>query len=55
MRGVNGMDEKKILDMIRKSGDNIDAPEEISPKQMEKLLVSEPVSRKNRIKRLIQW
>ena len=28
------MDEKKILDMIKKSGENVDAPEEIHPEQI---------------------
>ena len=32
------MDEKKILDMIKKSGENVDAPEEIHPEQIKRLL-----------------
>ena len=32
------MDEKKILDMIKKSGENVDAPEEIHPEKIKRLL-----------------
>lgn len=55
MRGVNCMDEKKILDMIQSSGENVDAPEKISPEQIKRLLESEPVSKRSRWKRFIQW
>ena len=32
------MDERKMLDMIKKSGKNVDAPEEIKPEQIRSLL-----------------
>lgn len=40
------MDEKKILDMIKKSGENVDAPEEIHPEQIKRLLEEQPVDKK---------
>ena len=39
------MDEKKILDMIKKSGENVDAPEEIHPEQIKRLLEEQPVDK----------
>ena len=45
------MDEKKILDMIKKSGENVDAPEEIHPEQINRLLEEQPVDKKSRFRR----
>lgn len=45
------MDEKKILDMIKKSGENVDAPEEIHPEQIKRLLEEQPVDKKSRFRR----
>ena len=49
------MDEKKILDMIKKSGENVDAPEEIHPEQIRRLLEEQPVDKKSRFRRYAQW
>ena len=49
------MDEKKILDMIKKSGENVDAPEEIHPEQIKRLLEKQPVDKKSRFRRYAQW
>ena len=49
------MDEKKILDMIKKSGENVDAPEEIHPEQIKRLLEEQPVDKKSRFRRYAQW
>ena len=44
------MDEKKILDMIKKSGENVDAPEEIHPEQIKRLLEHPPGDKKGRLR-----
>ena len=49
------MDEKKILDMIKKSGENVDAPEEIHPERIRCLLEEQPVDKKSRFRRYAQW
>lgn len=49
------MDEKKILDMIKKSSENVDAPEEIHPEQIRRLLEEQPVDKKSRFRRYAQW
>ena len=49
------MDERKIFDMIKKSGENVDAPEEIQPEQIRRLLEEQPSDKKNRCRRYAQW
>lgn len=49
------MDERKIFDMIKKSGENVDAPEEIQPEQIRRLLEEQPSDKKKRFRRYAQW
>lgn len=49
------MDERKIFDMIKKSGENVDAPEEIQPEQIRRLLEEQPSDKKRRFRRYAQW
>lgn len=49
------MDEKRLLDMIKKSGENVDAPEDIRPENIKRMLDTEPINRKKRFGRLVQW
>ena len=49
------MDERKIFDMIKKSGENVDAPEEIQPEQIRHLLEEQPSDKKRRFRRYAQW
>ena len=49
------MDERKMLDMIKKSGKNVDAPEEIKPEQIRSLLEEQPTDKKKRFRRYAQW
>ena len=37
--------------MIKKSGENVDAPEEIHPEQIKRLLEEQPVDKKSRFRR----
>lgn len=41
--------------MIKKSGENVDAPEEIHPEQIRRLLEEQPVDKKSRFRRYAQW
>ena len=41
--------------MIKKSGENVDAPEEIHPEQIKRLLEEQPVDKKSRFRRYAQW
>lgn len=49
------MDERKIFDMIKKSGENVDAPEEIQPEQIRRLLEEQLSDKKKRFRRYAQW
>lgn len=49
------MDENKLLDKIKKSGENIDTPEQLLPENMKKMLEEAPNVRKKRWKKYIQW
>lgn len=41
--------------MIKKSGENVDAPEEIQPEQIRRLLEEQPSDKKKRFRRYAQW
>ena len=41
--------------MIKKSGENVDAPEEIHPEKIKRLLEEQPVDKKSRFRRYAQW
>ena len=41
--------------MIKKSGENVDAPEEIQPEQIRRLLEEQPSDKKRRFRRYAQW
>ena len=49
------MDERKMLDMIKKSGKNVDAPEEIKPEQIRSLLEEQPTDKKETVSKICQW
>lgn len=49
------MDEKTLLDKIKKSSKNIDAPEQLMPENVKKMLEDEPNRRKNKWKEWVQW
>lgn len=49
------MDEKKWMEKIKKSGEGIDAPEQLEPKNIKKTLEGEPENKKKRWSRYAQW
>lgn len=49
------MDERKWLEKIKKSGEGIDAPEQLEPENIKRMLEGEPGNKKKRWGRYAQW